>query len=383
MRILSSVYRLRSRPSSTPDVTAPGAAGLLLGLVVSVLMIAPAPVHAASADAATAVRPGVLTSVDAASTAHYWPWRQWRRARVTPRFEYRQLIGAHAHRRSRSRSFEIRTRYRYITRSASRFRARFDVVVEGIDVYRRGRYIGTVDRLPRSLQRVRARVRRGRAPDLDRRLVLVGRPGRGFEVLALDSRRRTPRARVRAVGVVRLREGRVQSVRRSRLLHGRRYTSLVRVPLLPSHLGQERRYDRWSSPGVIGFSGLYGSRGDYDAWRFNGRGGAVGYDRSDRRRTWSEPHGKQRRARRSTERNEMPRLRRDRSTSAERGRSGERSSERDGDVSRSVRLRSTDEEPRFERRAGVRRLENGGASADSARDRDRDASADDGRSSRR
>jgi len=369
MRILSSVYRLPSRPWSTPDVTAPGAAGLLLGLVVSVLMIAPAPVHAASADAATAVRPCALTSVDAASTAHYWPWRQWRRARVTPRFEYRQLIGAHAHRRSRSPSFEIRTRYRYITRSASRFRARFDVVVEGIDVYRRGRYIGTVDRLPRSLQRVRARVRRGRAPALDRRLVLVFRPGQGFEVLALDARRRSSRPRVREVGVVRLREGRVYSVRRSRLLHGRRYTSLVRVPLLPSHLGQERRYDRWSSPGVIGFSGLYGSRGDYDAWRFDGRGGAVGYDRSDRRRTWSDPHVKQRRARRST--------------SAERGRSGERSSERDGDLSRSGRLRSTDEEPRVERRAGVRRLENGGASADSARDRDRGASADDGRRSRR
>jgi hypothetical protein len=121
---------------------------------------------------------------------------------------------------------------------------------------------------------------------------------------------------------------------------------------------------------------LYGSRGAHDVWRFDGRVGPAGDDRSDGRHTWSGSRDEQRRARRSTGRREDVRPRRDRSTTVEREHSGERRSDRTGNTSRSGRLRGTDEEPRVARRAGVRRLENGRASEAPTRERDGNDSVD-------
>lgn len=164
-----------------------------------------------------------------------WPWRRWHRARIEPRFEYRQVIRVGQHRRARR--FEGHTRYRYVTRRASWRRAHVDIVIEGIDVYRRGRYLGTVDRLPRGIRRTRARIWRGGRVALDRDVALIGKPRRGYEILALEPSRGHYRPRVLRAAVVRLRRGEAVPIRRSRLIRAHRHQRLAPIPLLPDDIG--------------------------------------------------------------------------------------------------------------------------------------------------
>lgn len=113
--------------------------------------------------------------------------------------------------------------------------------LDAIELYADGRYLGTVDRIPRTLRRVRATLYRDGRAHFDRELFVVGTPRLGFELIAtrayddyvLGAYRRGDWVRA---GRIDLYAGEVVPVRRSRLFRPHDFNGLVPIALLPDDL---------------------------------------------------------------------------------------------------------------------------------------------------
>lgn len=182
------------------------------------------------------VRGGIHVDIDIA-----WPWPRRHRRSWRPRYQYRQAITVRAgwgHHRHREARIDVRTRYRQRVRSASPHRAVVDIVIEAIELYADGQYLGRVDRIPRRLSHVRATIYRGGGVTYERDLFLVGAPEVGFELIATRHYDRYVLDAYRSghdieVGVLDLQYGEVVPVRRSRLFHPARFEGFVPISLLP------------------------------------------------------------------------------------------------------------------------------------------------------
>lgn len=147
----------------------------------------------------------------------HWPWviryeQHWH-PRVRARHVIHVDIGWGSSRRSARMEFE--TVYRQRVRHANRDYAVIDIDIEEVVIYRDGRYIGRVDRIPGHLSRATATVWRNGALEYDRDLFVVGNTFTGFELVS-EEYLPNGRTRIRA-GEVDLRTGRVYGVGRSRL----------------------------------------------------------------------------------------------------------------------------------------------------------------------
>ncbi len=231
------------------------AAGLLLWTIVAFMAVRPAEAAMAS-DADVAFAPSTPTTALASWTgaaAHdtarsrVWPWWRWYRTGVSPQFAYRQVVETGPRRGRRAQRFEVRTRYRYVPRRVSRRVADVDVLITGVDVYRRGRFLGSIERIPLRIRRTRARIFRNRPARIDREIAVIGGDGLGYELLALRPERVWQRPAVLAAAQVNIRRGAAIPVRRSSLVYGGRARYLTPIPLLPPNLGristQLLRYD--------------------------------------------------------------------------------------------------------------------------------------------
>jgi hypothetical protein len=167
-----------------------------------------------------------------------WPWWRWYRMGVSPQFSYRQVVEAGRRRGRRAQRLEIRTRYRYVPRRVSRRVADVDVLITGIDVYQRGRFLGSIERIPPRIRRTRARIFRNRPARIDREIAVIGGGEYGYELLALRPGRVWHRPAVLAAARVNLRRGAAVPVRRSRLISSRRSRNFSPIPVLPTKLGQ-------------------------------------------------------------------------------------------------------------------------------------------------
>jgi hypothetical protein len=204
-----------------------------------------------------------------------WPWVRWERRGRSPQMVFRQVLPDRSvrpyrrphrdrHRRYRGR-IEIETRYHFRVRRASWRRARAVLVVDALVVRRDGRRIGVIRKLPRALRRARVTVTRNGRVRSDRRLVVVGERGRGFELVALSTRSGPRRAgRPIAVAEVQLRRGRAVPVRRSLFLRDRRAGEPV--PILTARAVRSPRPLRYR-PGR--------SRYRDDGWRYEERGHRI------------------------------------------------------------------------------------------------------------
>lgn len=260
-------------------------AGLLVLLVVIAAMVMPRSAQAAMASTvdvafaapATAFAPSgfavserVGASVGAGSVApsRVWPWWRWYRTGISPQFAYRQVVETGPRRGRRAQRFEIRTRYRYVPRRVSRRVADVDVLITGIDVYQRGRFLGSIERIPPRIRRTRARIFRNRPARIDREVAVIGGGGFGYELLALRPGRVWQRPAVLAAARVNVRRGAAIPVRRSSLVYARGARYLTPIPLLPPDIGristQLLRYDR-SYYDDSRFGSIYdGPRWQYD-----------------------------------------------------------------------------------------------------------------------
>ncbi len=182
-----------------------------------------------------------------ATRSRVWPWWRWYRTGVSPQFAYRQVIETGPHWGRRGQRFEIRTRYRYVPRRVSRRVADVDVLITGIDVYRRGRFLGSIERIPPRIRRTRARIFRHRPARVDREVAVIGGGGFGYELLALRPGGGWKRPAVLAAARVNIRRGAAIPVRRSSLIYTRGARYLTPIPLLPPDIGristQLLRYD--------------------------------------------------------------------------------------------------------------------------------------------
>jgi hypothetical protein len=183
----------------------------------------------------SAVESGVATSK---ALSRVWPWWRWYRTGVSPQFAYRQVVETVPRRGRRTQRFEIRTRYRYVPRRVSRRVAEVDVLITGIDIYRRGRFLGSIERIPPEIRRTRARVFRNRPARIDREIAVMGGDGFGYELIALRPERAWKRPVVLAAARVNVRRGAAIPVRRSSLVHLRGARYLTPIPLLPPKLGR-------------------------------------------------------------------------------------------------------------------------------------------------
>lgn len=179
-----------------------------------------------------------VTGQTVAGQSRVWPWWRWYQAGVSPQFAYRQVVETGRRRGRRAQRFEIRTRYRYVPRRVSRRVADVDVLITGIDVYQRGRFVGSIERIPPRLRRTRARIFRNRPARIDREIAVIGGGGYGYELLALRPGRVWQRPTVLAAARVNIRRGAAIPVRRSTLISSRRSRYLAPIPLLPPDVGQ-------------------------------------------------------------------------------------------------------------------------------------------------
>ena len=183
------------------------------------------------------VRPYIHIDID-------WPWEHRRQRGWAPRYQYRQVVFFEAGwgRHHRDARIDVRTDYRHRVRSANRRRAVVDIYVDRIALYEDGYFLGAVDRIPERLGRIRAVIHRNGRVEFDRDVFLVGDPYAGFELIAtrhydrflLDAYRRGHDLRV---GVLDLRRGRVEPVRRSRLFDPYDFDGFVPISLLPEDDG--------------------------------------------------------------------------------------------------------------------------------------------------
>ena len=210
-----------------------------------------------------------------ATRSRVWPWWRWYRTGVSPQFAYRQVIETGPHWGRGGQRFEIRTRYRYVPRRVSRRVADVDVLITGIDVYRRGRFLGSIERIPPRIRRTRARIFRYRPARVDREVAVIGGGGFGYELLALRPGGGWKRPAVLAAARVNIRRGAAIPVRRSSLVYTRGARYLTPIPLLPPDIGristQLLRYDI-SYYDDSRFGSIYdGPRWDDDRDRYDDR----------------------------------------------------------------------------------------------------------------
>lgn len=125
------------------------------------------------------VRPQVHINFD-------WPWEYRHRRGWSTRYRYRQVVYVDAGwgRRHREVALDIRTTYRHRIRSANRRRAQVELDIERIEIFRNGRFLGEVNRIPNRLGRIRATLHRNGAVDFERTVFLLGDPRSGFELIS-------------------------------------------------------------------------------------------------------------------------------------------------------------------------------------------------------
>lgn len=197
-----------------------------------------------------------------------WPWTRWHRQRVTPRFAYRQEVNVQLPKRRAGRavrsgrgngrvdgrrggrgwrsSVEVRTLYTYRIRQANRRRARVQIRIDAIEMYRGRRFLGVVDRIPARLRRIDATITRRGGVRFNQEVALIGGPGVGFELVATRPSHRGYWGggwRARAAGMLDLYNGRVVPVRGSRLSRPRAFPGLVPVSLVPADADWLYRHD--------------------------------------------------------------------------------------------------------------------------------------------
>lgn len=110
---------------------------------------------------------------------------------------------------------EFETLYSQRVRHANRDYAVIDIDIEEVVIYRDGRYVGRVDRIPGHLSRATATVWRNGDLEYDRDIFVVGNSLTGFELIS-EEYMPDGHTRVRA-GLIDLHRGRVRAVGRSRL----------------------------------------------------------------------------------------------------------------------------------------------------------------------
>lgn len=186
----------------------------------------------------TKPRKGLSIDIDLA-----WPWPHRHRRAWKPRYRYRQVVHVRSvwGRHRRSTRIDVRTRYHHRVRWANAHRAEVDVYLDAIELYAGGRYLGTVDRIPAHLRRVRATLYRDGRARFDRELFLVGDPHVGFELIAtrpyddyvLGTYRRGDWVKA---GAVDLYAGEVVPMRRSRLFRPHDFDGWAPVSLLPEDI---------------------------------------------------------------------------------------------------------------------------------------------------
>lgn len=203
------------------------------------------------------------TAVQTEATRGVWPWVRWHRRQVRPRFSFEQRLQVRT-RRGRgvqTTRLTVRTIYHYRVLRARRSFARVEVVIDAIEAYRRGRFIGRIDRIPRRLRTVRADVRRDGRIRFNRDVLLVGAPGLGFELVATRPHQggfHRKRPKILAVGRVKPRQGRVVPVRYSQLLNRHR-SRVIPTPLIPDDV--DRFYAGVAGPyryDAYGYGDLHG-----------------------------------------------------------------------------------------------------------------------------
>ena len=172
-----------------------------------------------------------------------WPWPYRHRRAWTPRYRYRQVVHVRARwgGRRRAARIDVRTRYHHRVRQVNRHRAEVDIYLDAIELYADGRYLGTVDRIPRHLSRVRATLYRNGRAHFDRELFLVGTPHVGFELIATRSYDgyvlgAYHRGDWIEAGELDLYTGEVIPVRRSRLFRPHDFNGFAPISLLPEDL---------------------------------------------------------------------------------------------------------------------------------------------------
>ncbi|NBB74220.1 MAG: hypothetical protein GVY35_11145 [Bacteroidetes bacterium] len=172
-----------------------------------------------------------------------WPWPHRHRRAWRPRYRYKQVVYVEAAwgRHRRTTRIDVRTRYHHRVRRADAYRAEVVITIDAIELYADGRYLGTVDRIPRALRRVEATLYRDGGATFDRDLFLIGDPRVGFELIATRAYDRPLLGAyhrgdwVRA-GAVDLYTGEVVPVRRSRLFRPHAFNGLVPISLLPDRV---------------------------------------------------------------------------------------------------------------------------------------------------
>ncbi|MEX0822354.1 MAG: hypothetical protein WD021_09435 [Rhodothermales bacterium] len=218
-----------------------------------------------------------------------WPWVTRHRHGWSPRYRYRQVVYVDTGSRRRDARIELHTVYRHRVRRADVRRAELDVIVERIEVFEGGRFVGAVDRIPGNLSSVRATLYRDGETRFDRQLYILGSSHDGFEVISTRyyggrvwdryDRRDGYRA-----GRLDFRRERVVPVRRSRLFDPSGYGGYVPIELLPedevwlADYGHRAPSRGWFGDG-IGYFGIH--LGVNDAVVFGGD--RSRYQRVDRR----------------------------------------------------------------------------------------------------
>lgn len=200
--------------------------------------------------------------------------------------------------------------YRHQVGRTTSNRADIDIFIERISLYRDGRFIGEVARIPSSLGRIRAEVFRNGRMHFDRNVFLVGDERVGFELIStrhydgyvLDAYQRSHGYRA---GRLDFRRHRVVPVGRSRFFNPFRFDGYVPISLLPDDsrwlldVGRESisgyYYDSNRSHGYDRYTPEERRYMEMDAYRVSPEsfdaGYGQGYFQSDRASQFSEESG--------------------------------------------------------------------------------------------
>lgn len=180
---------------------------------------------------------GVSIDVDIDIT---WPWPKRHRRAWKPHYRYRQIVTVNAAwaRRRHAARIDIRTQYHHRVLRAGPRRADIVIIIDAIELYAGGRYLGVVDRIPRHLRRIKATIYRDGYTRFDRSLFVIGTPRLGFELIATRSYSRPllgayHRGDWLKAGRLDFYTGEVVPVRRSRLFRPHAFNGLVPISLLP------------------------------------------------------------------------------------------------------------------------------------------------------
>lgn len=219
-----------------------------------------------------------------------WPWEHRYRTGWKPRYRHRQVVVINVGQgpRARRSHVEVQTDYYHRIVRADRRRAVVDLYIDRITLYDRGRFIGEVDRVPQSLGRIRATIHRDGYIEYDRDVFLVGDPYVGFELIQTRHYRdyvlgAYHRDHGYRAGVLDLRRGRVETVRRSRLFDPYGYVEYAPLSLLPEQDGWLLDYGRQSFSGAyyerdpLYYGGYYNDEYYEDDYYDYGAGGDAGY----------------------------------------------------------------------------------------------------------